>query len=140
MMEPLQRAVMAQLNHVSVTGKLSTAYGMAAIFTDMPQPLDAEKPALFPFITYSISSITPFNTDTDIGGEAIVQIDCWHRGASDLPLAALADAVRARIERQPLSISGTTWITTELVSASKSDDPDGKTKRVMFLFRVVYMS
>lgn len=135
----LQAAIYARLNDVSVTGLLSTAYGQAAIFTDVPQPADAGAANLFPFITYRVSTITPYDTKDQPGGNAIVQVDCWHRLASDIALNALADAVDVRLRRQPLVIDGVTWITTELESVSFSDDPDGKSKRALMLFRVLYM-
>jgi hypothetical protein len=136
----LQQAIYTRLNDASVTGLLSTAYGQPAIFTDVPQPADAGAANLFPYITYRVSTVAPFDTKDEPGGSAVVQVDCWHRLASDIALNALADAVDLRLRRQPLTISGVTWITTELESLSFSDDPDGKTKRALMLFRVLYMA
>jgi hypothetical protein len=136
----LQSAIYTRLNDASVTGLLSTAYGQPAIFSDVPQPADAGADNLFPYITYRVSTVAPFDTDDATGGNAIVQVDCWHRVRSDIALNALADAVDLRLRRQPLTISGVTWITTELESVSFSDDPDGKSKRALMLFRVLYMA
>jgi hypothetical protein len=135
----LQNAIYARLNDASITALLSPAYGGVAIFTDVPQPVDAETANLFPFITYKVSNIAPFDTDTEVGGRAIVQVDCWHRKASDVQLNILADEVDLRLRRQPLVIAGVDWITTELESMSFTDDPDGKTKRALLLFSVLYL-
>jgi hypothetical protein len=135
----LQQAAFNRLNNTAVTSLLSQAYGQAAIFTDVPQPADGADPTLFPYLTYSVSAVTPFDTDDEAGGNAVLQVDVWHRQASDLALNAIADAVDLRLRRQPLSITGTTHITTELISRTQSDDPDGKTKRVLFLFRVLFL-
>lgn len=136
----LQQAVYARLNHSSITSLLSTGYAPAvAIFTDVPQPPDAGAVGLFPYITYLVSSVTPFDTDDQAGGSAIVQVDIWQRSASDLALNGIADAVDARLRRQPLTITGTDHITTELVSSTMTEDPDGKTKRMLMLFRVLYL-
>lgn len=135
----LQQAVYARMNHSSITSLLTTGYGVTAIFTDVPQPSDAGAAGMFPYITYSVTSLSPFDTDDEAGGNAVVQVDAWHRVASALALNTLADAIDARLRRQPLTISGTTHITTELISSTMTDDPDGKTKRALLLFRVLYL-
>jgi hypothetical protein len=52
----------------------------------------------------------------------------------------VVDAVDARLRRQDLSISGVTHITTELESCTFSRDPDGKTKRALILYRVLWLA
>jgi len=137
----LQQAVYTRLNDSSVTSLLSTAYSpLTAIFTDVPQSIDSEKQANFPFITIGADTITPFDDKDSPGGNAIVQIDIWHRAASMLSLKTLVDAVDARMRRQTLSISGATHITTELDSSVFSRDPDGKTKRALLLYRVLWIT
>lgn len=135
----LQAAVHVRLNHSSITTLLSASYGVPAIFTEVPQPANPGDVGLFPYITYMLSSVTPFDTDDQAGGNAVVQIDVWSRNASDVEINTIADAVDARMRRQPMTITGADHITTELVSASMTDDPDGKTKRMLMLFRVTYL-
>jgi hypothetical protein len=135
----LQQAIFTRLNNTAVTNLLSSAYGQPAIFTDVPQPNDGGDIGMFPYVTYSVSTVTPFDTDDEPGGSAVVQVDVWFRGPSDIAMNAIADAVDLRLRRQPLSIAGTTHITTELISRTQTDDPDGMTKRVLFLFRVLYL-
>jgi hypothetical protein len=137
----LQQAIYTRLNHSSVTALLSTAYApLAAIFTDVPQALDAEKQSNFPFITIGADTINPFDDKSNLGGNAIVQVDIWDRAASMLDLKALADVVDARLRRQALAISGVTHITTELDSSVFTRDPDGKTKRALILYRVLWIA
>lgn len=137
----LQQAVYNQVNHSSVTALLSTAYApLPAIFTDVPQAVDAENQTDFPFITIGADTITPFDDKDNPGGSAVVQVDIWHRASSMLELKAVADAVDARLRRQALSISGVTHITTELESSAFSRDPDGKTKRALLLYRVLWIA
>jgi hypothetical protein len=95
---------------------------------------------MFPFVTIGADTITPFDDKDKPGGNAIVQISIWARSTSMLGIKAIADAVDARIRRQALSISGATHITTELESSTTTQDPDGKTKRVLSLYRVLYIS
>ena len=137
----LQQAVFTRLNHSSVTALLSTAYApLPAIFTDVPQAIDAEKDSQFPFITIGGDTVNPFDDKDNPGGSAIVQIDIWDRASSMLDLKALADVVDARMRRQTLTISGATHITTELDSCVFTRDPDGKTKRALILYRVLWIT
>jgi hypothetical protein len=137
----LQQAIYTRLNHSSVTALLSTAYApLAAIFTDVPQSIDSEKASNFPFITIGADTINPFDDKDDPGGSAIVQVDIWDRASSMLDLKALTDVVDARLRRQALTISGVTHITTELDSSVFTRDPDGKTKRALILYRVLWIA
>jgi len=139
--DDLQTAIYNRLNDGSVTSLLSTSYSpLAAIFTDVPQSADSELETAFPFITIGADTINPFDSKDDLGGSAIVQIDIWDRATSMLDLKAVVDAVDARLRRQDLSISGVTHITTELESCTFSRDPDGKTKRALILYRVLWLA
>lgn len=125
----------------NVTPLLSTAYlPLPAVFTDVPQAADSELESMFPFITLGGDTINPFDSKDDLGGSAIVQIDVWDRQSSMLRLKSIAEAVDARLRRQPLNISGVTHITTELDSVNFSRDPDGKTKRALILYRVLWIA
>lgn len=137
----LQQAVFTRLNDASVTSLLSSAYApLPAIFTDVPQSLDAEKESSFPYVTIGGDTINPFDDKDNPGGNAVVQIDVWSRASSMLTLKAVVDAIDARLRRQPLSIAGATHITTELDSSVFSRDPDGKTKRAILLYRVLWIT
>lgn len=137
----LQQAIYARLNDSSLTSLLSTAYSpLAAIFTDVPQAVDAEKADYFPFVTIGADVINPFDTKDSPGGNAIVQIDVWERASSMLDLKGIADVIDARLRRQSLTISGATHITTELESATFTRDQDGKTKRALLLYRVMWLT
>jgi hypothetical protein len=139
--EALQQAVYTRLNDSSVTALLSTAYApLAAIFTDVPQAADSELESHFPFITIGADTINPFDDKDAPGGSGIVQIDIWDRAASMLDLKGLADVVDARLRRQALTITGATHITTELDSCVFTRDPDGKTKRALILYRVLWIT
>lgn len=137
----LQQAIYNQINHSSVTALLSTSYSpLPAIFTDVPQSVDAEKESDFPFITIGADTVTPFDDKDSPGGSAVVQIDVWDRASSMLGVKAVADLVDARLRRQSLTITGATHITTELESVVFSRDPDGKTKRALILYRVLWIT
>lgn len=139
--DDLQTAIYTRLNDSSVTSLLSTYYSpLVAIFSDVPQAADSELETAFPFITIGADTINHFDSKDDLGGSAIVQIDVWDRATSMLDLKAVVDAVDNRLRRQPLTISGVTHITTELDSCNFSKDPDGKTKRALILYRVLWIA
>ena len=139
--DDLQTAIYTRLNDSSVTSLLSTYYSpLIAIFSDVPQAADSELESAFPFITIGGDTINPFDSKDDLGGSAVVQIDVWDRATSMLDLKAVVDAIDNRLRRQPLSISGVTHITTELDSCNFSKDPDGKTKRALILYRVLWIA
>jgi hypothetical protein len=75
-----------------------------------------------------------------VGGSASVQIDIWARSRSVLDIKEIADAVDARLRRQPLTITGATHITTELQDSQDMDDPDGKTMRIMLRYNVLWLT
>jgi hypothetical protein len=106
----------------------------------VPQAADSESDAAFPYITFYAPAITPFDSKDKVGGSAIVQIDVWARTLSDLAVNQIGDAVDARIRRQPLSITGATHITSELITSDLMGDPDGKTKHFMAQYRVLWIT
>ena len=137
----LQQAVYNQLNDSSITDLLSDAYApMMAIFSDVPQAVEGEDEEYFPFITMGPQTISAFDEKDNVGGNAVVQINIWDRSNSELAIKEIGDAVDARLRRNSLSISGATHITTELESAEVSDDPDGKTKRMLILYRILWLT
>lgn len=137
----LQTAVYSKLNHSSVTSLLSTAYSpLVAIFSDVPQAADSNAESFFPFVTIGADVITPFDTKDTVGGSAVVQVDVWARATSMLGIKAIGDAIDARLRRQALTITGATHVDTYLESATPSRDPDGKTKRLLMLYRVIYLN
>ena len=137
----LQQAIYTRLNHSSVTSLLSTAYSpLVPIFSDVPQASDSELDTAYPFISFGGDTINPFDDKDNPGGSGVVQIDVWDRASSMLDLKTLVDAIDARLRRQALSISGVTHITTELDSCTFSKDPDGKTKRAVILYRVLWIA
>jgi hypothetical protein len=135
----LHQAIYTKLNDASITALLSTVYTpLVAIFTDVPQQADGENEAAFPFITIGSNVITPNDTKDKVGGNGIVQIDVWDRDASMLGIEAIADAIDLQMRRTALTIAGATHVTTELESSTQSKDPDGKTKRILLLYRVLW--
>lgn len=137
----LHQAIYNRLNDSSVTSLLSTKYApLVPIFSSVPQAANSGDDSYFPFITIGNNIITPYDVKDSIGGSASVQIDIWARSRSVLDIKEIADAVDARLRRQPLTITGATHITTELQDSQDMDDPDGKTMRIMLRYTVLWLT
>jgi hypothetical protein len=136
--QTLQSATYARLNNSGVTSLLSSAYGVPAIFTDVPQPADAEAVNVFPYIVYGLQSLTAFNDKEVAGGTAVMRVVIYDRAASDVRLMQIIDAVRTQMERQAMMVTG--WIDTDLDSVTVADDPDGRTRQAVMLWRVLYIA
>ena len=137
----LHQAIYNRLNNASVTSLLSTSYApLVSIFSSVPQAANSGDDSYFPFITIGQNTISAYDVKDSVGGSASVQIDIWDRSRSILEIKEIADAVDARLRRQPLTISGATHITTELQDSQDMDDPDGKTSRIMLRYNVLWLT
>lgn len=137
----LHQAIYNRLNDSSVTSLLSVKYApLVAIFSSVPQAANSGDDSYFPFITIGNNVISPYDVKDSVGGSASVQIDIWARSRSVLDIKEIADAVDARLRRQPLTITGATHITTELQDSQDMDDPDGKTMRIMLRYTVLWLT
>ncbi len=137
-MKALQQAIYARINDASVTSLLSAEYS-PSIFTTVPQQVDSGADKYFPFVSFGQDTLGPYDTKSVDGGDVIVQLDVWARKRSMLDLKEICDAIDTRLRHQPLSITGTTHIDTDLESVTIIDDPDGKTTHAVMLFRVLYL-
>jgi hypothetical protein len=139
----LQQAIYNRLNDSSITSLLSSAYSpLVPIFSigSVPQFAASDSETAVPSLTFAAASIAPFDEKDRVGGSAVMQIDVWSRTLSDLAVNQIGDAIDARLRRQPLSISGATHITTELISSQLMGDPDGKTKHLVTQYRVLWIT
>jgi hypothetical protein len=137
----IHQAIYNRLNDSSVTALLTTKYApLVPIFSHVPQAAYSGDDSYFPFITMGNNTISAYDVKDSVGGSASVQVDIWARGLSMLEIKEIADAVDARLRRQPLTITGATHITTELQNYQDMDDPDGKTLRIMLRYNVLWLT
>lgn len=116
--------------------------GVPIYWPRAPQPADAGSATGFPYVVVPNVNITFFGAADTIGSNAVVQVDVYARSSASASdeesVNATFGLVRAALERQPLSISGHTWVTTEFESAGYGWEDDGHTRRIISLWRVVY--
>ena len=106
-----------------------------------PQDDDGELLAPFPYVVIVQANESPWNTKGSRGLDALVQIDAYARttatDSAENLIAGLTSDVREALERQPLTVTGAHWVTTELESIIPGWEDNGKTRRAVMLFRVI---
>jgi hypothetical protein len=122
----------------SVTGLLSAAYGVPAVFQvgRVPRKQSGD-PVAFPYVTISAPSDVAFDTKESLGGSAIVQIDVWDRSGSAVTLSNIMRAVSLATIRQAWNVPG--FITCERESSDIIADPDGLTMHGLIRLRLIYL-
>lgn len=120
--------------------RLSTALSVPVWSPHAPQDADGELLGPFPYVVIVQANETPWNTDTTLGAQFVVQIDGYARttaanSAEDLILG-LAAQVRGAIERYSLPVTGAKTVTIEFESTGLAWEDDGKTRRFISLYRV----
>ena len=106
-----------------------------------PQADDGELLGPFPYVVIVQANESPWNTKGSRGLDAVVQIDGYARttatDSAENLATGLAAEVREALERHALSVTGATWVTTELEGISYGWEDGGKTRRFVSLYRVI---
>ena len=131
----LQNALYALMNVPSVTSLLAQGGPYVPIYTDVPQDIDGESEAAFPFVSFGPQNTAPFNDKGQVGQNTLAQVDIWTREHDFAANKAIADAIEAAVDRRQMALTG--WIDTHFQSAQFVRDPDGKTRHGIMLFRVL---
>lgn len=117
---------------------LSSAWGLDAVFADVPQTDEAEDDAYYPFVSFGPETSTRFDDKDENGGNAVLQINAWTRTNNYTEAKQIADRIHMVLHKGTLSISGANHISTQCESVDFSIDPDGHTRRALMLYRVTY--
>lgn len=105
-----------------LTALLATYSGAPAIFTTDPAPGDAELPYI---VSAGAVSQAPWDTKTTRGRDLIRDVRCYAAAdGSAAAVEAIAERVRALLHRQPLTISGYTWILSDVNGPIVADERD----------------
>lgn len=101
---------------------VSVYKGNPAIFTVDPAPGDAELPYI---VTAGEVSQAPFDTKTTRGRDLIRDVRCYAaEDGSAVVVEAMAERVRALLHRQLLTISGFTWLISDVSGPIVADESD----------------
>lgn len=131
----LHQAVYTRLaGFTALTSQLSGQ----GVYSRVPQPDDAGDASLFPYVTFQISGLDQWDTQTSDGITATLQVDVWSRSQSDLQFKAILDSVYDCLHRFDLVISGASTINCLFQGGGEIDDPDGVTVHGFATFAITY--
>lgn len=109
-------------SEVELVALLAVYNGSPAIFTVDPAPGDAALPYL---VTVGTVAQSPFDTKTTRGRDVLRDVRCYaEANGSAVLVEAIAEHVRAALHRQPLSVSGFTWILSDCTGPIVADERD----------------
>lgn len=133
-LDKLQQAIYTKL-----TGNTALMALAEAVWSPKaPQQDDGELAGPFPYIVIPQMNASPFDTKTSNGGSVVVQVDGYLRSKSELDAHALQGRLYDALHKQPLSITGATWIDTLHEGTTYGYEDNGKTRRFVSLYRVTY--
>lgn len=136
--DALQTALYQKLiGDAALMALLSGAWGIPAVFSDVPEG-EGEDAALFPYVSFGPDLGLPFDDKDETGGDHRLQVNVWSRSGDYIEAKGIGGKVIDALHRQSLSISGATHVLTEFISADFTKDPDGKTRRGLLFFNVIY--
>lgn len=127
-----------QAIYTRLAGYTALTSKVVGIYSQVPQPDDAQLDSAFPYVTLGPYFHTPFDTDDDDGQRVAAQIHIWDRSTTELTRAAIQDAIYDALHKFDLVISGANTIDCLFESAVKMYDPDGKTSHSVLTFRITY--
>lgn len=131
----LEQAVFTRLaGFTALTSQLSGQ----GIYARKPQDDQAESTTPFPYITFSLPSSLPWDTDDIAGAEVILRVHVWSRSQSRLEIARIMDSVYDCLHRFDLVIAAANTVDCLYVNQETMDDPDGVTMHGIVDFRITY--
>lgn len=111
---------------------------VVGIYDNPTQVADPSDNTQFPFITVSDSIEREWDTDTEEGHTADLQIHIWSRAHHAIEAKQIADAVVNVLHRGTITIENHVLIGCDYMSRTVLRDPDGITRHGIVEFRIVY--
>jgi hypothetical protein len=139
--EAVQSALYTALTgDVDLVAMLSSAWGVTAVFSDVPQVSDPENEVYFPYLSFGAENTVGLDDKTQSGGNTVAQINAWTRDRDYTQAKQIADRIHAVLHKGDLSISGANHIATRIQGVAFDLDPDGSTRRALMTYRVTYFN
>lgn len=91
--------------------------------------------AVFPYLTLGDCQVLPDKADCIDGVEVYPQIDVWSRAVGYPETKTITKAVLAKLDDQPLSVTGFNTVVFQVQSVNYLRDPDGLTRHAAITFR-----
>lgn len=91
--------------------------------------------AVFPYITLGDGQVLPDKAGCIDGVEMFLQIDAWSRATGYPEVKGIAKAIIAKLDDQPMDITGYQVVVFEHQETRYLRDPDGLTRHAAITFR-----
>lgn len=111
----------------TLTGLLAVYQDAPAIFTTDPAPGDAALPYI---VSAGEVAQVPMDTKTTRGRDLMRDVRCYAPATGSAVLVEqIAERVRALLHRQPLTISGFTWLVSDIAGPIVADERETQSGR-----------
>lgn len=129
----LQDAIYTQLN-----GDSAITSVVKGIYDNHRQVSDPSNNDLFPLITIGDDDLNTFDTDTELGTDAVVTVHTWTRDEHFYGCKLIQDMIYQSLHRATITISDSILIDCFAELQTVARDPDGVTIHGVQQFRVLY--
>ena len=111
---------------------------IVGVYDNPAQPTDAGDNTVFLYVTIGEDDITPWDTDTETGGEATANIHTWSRSHSRLQTKQIQQAIYDVLHRGTITMAGYTVVGIDLQNQGNVRDPDGITTHGVQTLKIIY--
>ena len=111
---------------------------IVGVFDNHPQDGDGGDNSIFPYITIGDDDLVAWDTDTETGTEATVNIHVWSRGNSRLETKQVQQLIYDALHRDTITMTGYTVVGIDLTNQGAARDPDGITIHGVQTLRILY--
>ena len=124
--------------YAALTGDVTLMAIINGVFADVEPPNLPEDDTEFPYVVLGKDTLATFDTKTDNGVQALVQIDVWSRQNNLTEAKDIGSAVYDVLQKGSLAITGAHHILTRAVGQDYKTDPNGHDKHGILTFTVLY--
>lgn len=125
----------------AVTNALTGSSAVQVVLGNPARIYDHIPPsAVFPYVVFGPSHLTPYDTKTETGFEHILTLNIWSRYRGSQEVRDVFQALYDTLHRANLTVSGQVFLSCEFHSADLVTDSDGLTYQASARYGVITQS
>jgi Protein of unknown function (DUF3168) len=123
--------------YTKLTGTVALMNLVTGVYDVVPQELaEVDPPAdVFPYVIIGGDSVTPWDTDTELGFDTEINIHVWTRADSVRENKLIQKQIYLALHREALAITGYNTLTPSLIKSDCFLDADGLSQHGVISFR-----
>ena len=127
---PIQQAVYT---------RLVSEVSSATIYDDVPNSPPGEPRTDHPFVVVGQDTITPWDTDDQLGGDAFVNLHVWSRYEGKKEIKEIMQEIYDALNRQAANLSATGYRFVDCLFdySEVNDRNDGETRHGLIRFKIL---